>query len=291
MVNREIFFGPFRFDATTRTLWDGSVPVRLGARALAILQVLLEAPGTTISRSTLVKRAWPGLHVDQSNLRVQISGLRKALRDFGGAIQADPSQGYRFDADVIVKEPARRSENHPRFGIPKIIAKPIGREAAADGIHDLLSRRRLVTILGSGGIGKTTIALQVANDRAANYADGACFVDFGRISSIDLVYTALTNAIGLRVTDWPDIEQIVLALRDKRMLLILDCCEHVLGPVARLVDSLLVNTAYVDVLITTREPLQLDNEAVWRLAPLTVPQRHPKRMRTISRPIRQSSYS
>ncbi|MCA1451614.1 winged helix-turn-helix domain-containing protein [Bradyrhizobium sp. BRP22] len=270
-MNREIFFGPFRFDAATRTLWDGSIPVRLGARALAILQVLLEAPGATVSRSTLIKSAWPGLHVDQSNLRVQISGLRKALRDYGGAIQADPSQGYRFDVDVIVKEPASRSENHPRFGIPKIVVKPIGREAAADGIHDLLNRRRLVTILGAGGIGKTTIALQVANERAANYADGACFVDLGRISSIDLVYTALTNTIGLRVTDWPDIQHIVSVLRDRRMLLILDCCEHVLGPVARLVDSLLVNTASVDVLVTTREPLQLDNEAVWRLAPLTVP--------------------
>jgi predicted ATPase/DNA-binding winged helix-turn-helix (wHTH) protein len=271
-MNREIFFGPFRFDATTRTLWDGSVPVRLGARALAILQVLLEAPGVTVSRSTLLKSAWPSLHVDQSNLRVQISGLRKALRDYGGAIQADPSQGYRFDADVVVKRPApSRPENQPRFGIPGIVVKPIGRETAANGIHELLKSRRLVTILGSGGIGKTTIALQVANDRTANYADGVCFVDLGRISSIDLVYTALANAIGLRVTGWPDIEQIVLGLSDRRMLLILDCCEHVLGPVARLVDALLVNTAYVDVLVTTREPLQLDDEAIWRLAPLTVP--------------------
>ena len=56
MVNREIFFGPFRFDAATRTLWDGSVPVRLGARALAILHVLLEAPGATVSRSTLIEQ-------------------------------------------------------------------------------------------------------------------------------------------------------------------------------------------------------------------------------------------
>ncbi|MGM4891478.1 ATP-binding protein [Tardiphaga sp. 839_C3_N1_4] len=271
MVNREIFFGPFRFDAATRTLWDGGVPVRLGARALAILQVLLEAPGATVSRSALIRSAWPSLHVDQSNLRVQISGLRKALRDYGAAIQADPSQGYRFDANVVKEPVIRRSENQPRFGIPGIVVRPIGREAAADGIHELLSSRRLVTILGSGGIGKTTIALQVANDRAANYADGAYFIDLGRISSTDVVYTALANAIGLRVTDWPGIEQIVLALRDRRMLLILDCCEHVLGPVAKLVASFLAKTAYVDILITTREPLQLDDEAVWRLAPLTVP--------------------
>jgi predicted ATPase/DNA-binding winged helix-turn-helix (wHTH) protein len=272
MVNREIFFGPFRFDGATQTLWDGNVPVRLGARALAILQTLLETPGVTVSRSTLIKSAWPGLHVDQSNLRVQIWGLRKALRDYGGAIQADPSQGYRFDADVLVKKPAPPgSEGQPRFGIPGIIVKPIGREAAADGIHDLFRSRRLVTILGSGGIGKTTIALQVANDRAASYADGVCFVDLGRIPSTDLVYAALANAIGLRVTDWPGLEHIVLGLHDRRMLLILDCCEHVLGPVARLVEALLVSAAHVDVLVTTREPLQLDDEAVWRLAPLTVP--------------------
>ncbi|MFH1345517.1 MAG: winged helix-turn-helix domain-containing protein [Pseudomonadota bacterium] len=272
MVNREIFFGTFRFDAATRTLWDGSVPVRLGARALAILHVLLEASGATVSRSILIESAWPGLHVDQSNLRVQISGLRKALREYGGAIQADPSRGYRFDADLVVKEPtARSSESQPRFGVPRLVGKPIGREAAAAGIHELLDRRRLVTILGPGGIGKTTIALQVANERAANYADGVYFVDLGRISSIDLVHTALVNAVGLRVAEWPSTEQIVLALRDRRVLLILDCCEHVLDPVAKLVDSLLVNTAYVDILVTTREPLQLDDEALWRLAPLAIP--------------------
>jgi hypothetical protein len=80
--------------------------------------------------------------------------VRKALRDYGAVIQADPSQGYRFDANVVKEPVIRRSENQPRFGIPGIVVKPIGREAAADGIHELLNSRRLVTILGSGGIGK-----------------------------------------------------------------------------------------------------------------------------------------
>ena len=171
MVNRETFFGPFRFDADTRTLWDGIVPVRLGARALAILQVLLEAPGRTVSRSTLIKNAWPGLHVDQSNLRVQISGLRKALRDYGGAIQADPPQGYRFDADVVAKKPAPpRSKNQPRYGIPGIVVKPIGREAAADGIHELFNNRRLVTILSAAdGVPIDQIARVLRVNRVSTY--------------------------------------------------------------------------------------------------------------------------
>ena len=196
--------------------------------------------------------------------------MRKALRDYGAVIQADPSQGYRFDANVVKEPVIRRSENQPRFGIPGIVVKPIGREAAADGIHELLNSRRLVTILGSGGIGKTTIALQVANDRAANYADGAYFIDL-EYPQLILSTRHWPNAIGLRVTDWPGIEQIVSALRDRRLLLILDCCEHVLGPVAKLVASFLAKTAYVDILVTTREPLQLDEEAIWRLAALTVP--------------------
>ncbi|MBR1123038.1 winged helix-turn-helix domain-containing protein [Bradyrhizobium lablabi] len=287
MARREISFGPFRFDAAARTLWDGSVPVRLGSRASAILGLLLEAPGERVSRDTLIQRAWYGLHVDQANLRVQISGLRKALREFGGAIRADPSQGYRFVADVVVAEPASRPfESQKRFRVPGMVVKPIGREAEAAGIHELFKSRRLVTILGPGGIGKTTIALQVANDRAAKYADGVCFADLGRVSSADLVYSVVANAIELGLREWPQIDHIVSALRDRRMLLVLDCCEHVLDPVARLVESLLSKTSYVDILVTTREPLQLEQEAAWRLAPLAVP---PKAVETLADDIKAYS--
>lgn len=272
MARREILFGPFRFDTVAHILWDGSVPVRLGSRASAILGALLDAPGASVSRDTLIQSAWPGLHVDQTNLRVQISGLRKALREFGGAIRADPSRGYRFEADVVVADPAARSpERRKRLGVPGIIVKPIGRETETATIHELFKSRRLVTIAGSGGIGKTTIALKIANDRAARYADGACFADLGRISSADLVHSVLANAIESRVTGWPGIDHIVSALRDRRLLLVLDCCEHVLDPVAGLVERLLAETAYVDILVTTREPLLLGEEAVWQLAPLAIP--------------------
>lgn len=283
MARREILFGPFRFDTVAHILWDGNVPVRLGSRASAILGALLDAPGASVSRDTLIQSAWPGLHVDQTNLRVQISGLRKALREFGGAIRADPSRGYRFEADVVVADPAARPpESRKRFGVPGIVVKPIGRETEAAGIHELLKGRRLVTIVGSGGIGKTTIALKIANDRAARYADGACFADLGRISSADLVYSAVANAIELRITQWPGIDHIVSVLRDRRMLLVLDCCEHVLDPVARLVESLLAQTTYVDILVTTREPLLLAEEAIWKLAPLATP---PKTAESVAKDI------
>lgn len=287
MARREILFGPFRFDAVARTLWDGSIPVRLGSRAAAILGALLDTPGASVSRDALIQSAWPGLHVDQTNLRVQISGLRKALREYGGSIRADPSRGYRFDADVVVAEPAARPVESPRrFGVPGMVVKPIGREAEAAGIRELFKSRRLVTILGAGGVGKTTLALQIANDRAARYAHGACFADLGRISSADLVYSALASTIELRLTEWPRIDHIVSALRDRRVLLVLDCCEHVLDPVARLVKSLLCQTAHVDILVTTREPLLLEEEAIWKLAPLAIP---PEAAQTLARDIKTYS--
>ncbi|WPO42533.1 ATP-binding protein [Tardiphaga sp. 42S5] len=271
MMNREILFGPFRFDPTTRVLWDGDTPARLGARALAILGHLLETPGVSVSRDELIRAAWPGLHVDQGNLRVQISTLRKALREQGKAIQSSASQGYCFAGDIVVRTTdGQFSAARPRLHVPSPLTPPVGRAAVVARINELFATRRLVSILGPGGIGKTTVAMQIASGRADDYLDGACFVDLGRSSAAASVNTTIASSAHLAVTEWPSNDQIALALRNKHMLLVLDCCEHVLDPVARLVEHLLAKTS-IDILVTTREPLRTVDEEIWHLEPLAVP--------------------
>src|SRR5262245_37486675 len=176
----EISFGPYRFDRDKRLLEHSGISVRLGARAIAILTALTETPGRLVSKVELFEKAWPGLTVDEANLKVQISGLRKALRDYGSLIQAEASLGYRFVGAIDENGPASPSKPR-RFSAPRTLTSPLGRDDVVKGIVELLGQNRLVTILGPGGIGKTTVALAIAREIADAFADGVCFVDLGRI--------------------------------------------------------------------------------------------------------------
>jgi DNA-binding winged helix-turn-helix (wHTH) protein len=106
--NSVVSFGPYRFNRDRRLLLDRGNPVRLGARALAILIALTETPGRLVSKEELFERAWSGLTVDETNVKFQISGLRKALRDYGGLIRAEASLGYRFVGAVGEDYPGPR---------------------------------------------------------------------------------------------------------------------------------------------------------------------------------------
>jgi len=266
MSGPEIAFGPFRFSLARRLLLRGETPVRLGSRAAAILGALLETPGELVSRAALYERAWHGRTVDEANLKVQISGLRKALLEYGNLIRAESSLGYRFVGDVSVyRSPRRRSRT------PRTTTTPIGRDMVIGNIREFLQKDRLVTVLGPGGIGKTTVALAVANGLEESYSDGICFVELDRITDENQVYAAVTAALDLPVHVAASLDQVLLALHGRRLLLVLDSCEHVTENVALLVERALSDTRDVHILVTTRETLRIEGEVVWRLDPLDIP--------------------
>ncbi|MBB4392895.1 winged helix-turn-helix domain-containing protein [Bradyrhizobium sp. ERR14] len=266
MAGPEITFGPFRFSLARRLLLHGETHVRLGSRAAAILGALLEAPGELVSRAVLYDRAWPGRTVTEDNLKVQISGLRKALLEYGDLIRAEASFGYRFVGDVGVYHPSKR-----RSRAPGAMHAPIGRAAVIGDISELLQNDRLVTILGPGGIGKTTVALAVASELEKSYCDGVCLVELDRITDGSQIYAAVTGALDLPVQMAASLDQVLLALHGRRLLLVLDSCEHVTESVALLVESVLSGTRDVHILVTTRETLRIEGELVWRLDPLETP--------------------
>lgn len=268
----EICFGSFRFDTLTRVLWNGSAPVPLGARATAILQMLIENPGESISRDRLIERAWPGLHVGRGNLRVQISGIRRALGPTGNSIQADATLGYRFEGEVKRRAlPSTFSANGLGDRPPSRGNAPIGREADIAGINKLFEAGSVVTILGPGGIGKTTVAVEVAATRSDAYRDGIYFVDLSRTDDPDALFANITSSVQHSMAERPGLDQIANALRTSELLLIFDCCEHVVQPVRQLVEILASKARGVDILITSREALDLQQEAIWRLGPLALP--------------------
>ncbi|WPO42534.1 ATP-binding protein [Tardiphaga sp. 42S5] len=270
MSRAEAAFGPFRFDRSSGILLDGQNLVQLGSRARALLGALIEKPGELIPKAQLYERAWPGLQVDERNLRVQISGLRKALGDHGALIRTEASLGYRFtgrlssDASTEIV-----AAGLPHHALSTAVA-PLGRDEMVNDLIRMLSEGRLVTVLGPGGVGKTVVALAVARRMEREYRDGVHFVDLGGATDERQVHAAVACSLG-RGESGCSIEQVVLALRGRQTLLILDSCEHVAEYVAALAERILRETEKAVVLATSRESLRVGGEIVWRLEPLEVP--------------------
>jgi len=272
-------FGAFRLLRQSRQLFLGPTPVRLGGRALELLLVLVERAGEVVSRAELERTIWPDSVVEDSCLRVHIGALRKALGDGPGAsryIANIPGRGYSFVAPVAAlgsacvagAGPAPAAGARP---LPLRMTSVLGRDEVLDQLRALLPRCRLVTIVGHGGIGKTTLALCLASELRAAYADGACFVDLALLTSGIQVPAALAACLGLE----PGAEGVRAALgrwlAPRRMLVVLDNCEHLIEDATALAECLLRLAPGIDIVATSREPLDADGEWVLRLGPLACP--------------------
>src|SRR5947207_1391939 len=279
MDGQAVVFGPFRLLAAQRLLLEGDQPVRLGSRAFDILATLLERPGEAIGKDELVSRTWPKTLVEDANLKIQVSALRRALGDGQGGsryIATIPGRGYNFVAPVRFEKPAEASlaatiASATAHNLPLAAARMIGREEVVATLVSRLSRERLLTIVGPGGIGKTTLALAVAERMIADYEHGVWLADLSPLGDPRLVPSAVATVLGLEVRTENPLPGLVAGLRDKRMLLLLDNCEHVIDAAASLVAAVLSGVPGVNILATSREPLGVAGEHEHRLGPLGSP--------------------
>jgi predicted ATPase/DNA-binding winged helix-turn-helix (wHTH) protein len=274
-----ISFGPFRLVASERRLTKDGMPVELSPRALDILMALLSRPTEVVSKSDLIDQAWPGIAVEEGSLRFHIANLRKALGDGSdGAryITTVSGRGYCFVAPVLRSDEPAQPPKSPESvfrhaNLPGRATVMIDREDDLRKLTARLDAERFVTVVGSGGVGKTTLAVALGHQLIDDFAGAVLFVDFSMISDPDLVPTVVASMLGLSVQSADATPSLIAHLRDQRMLLILDTCEHLIETVAALASTIYATAPRVHILATTRETLQVEGEHVYRLEPLECP--------------------
>ena len=217
----------------------------------------------------LVSEAAVGLVVDQvpDGAHLADLGLHR-LKDLGR-----PEHVWQVIHPELpaVETPLRSLDVH-RHNLPVQVTPLIGREHDVAALGRLVREERLVTLTGSGGVGKTRLALAVAAELPEQFPGGVWFVGLASVADQASVGSAVLAAMGAhQLPGLPPVEQVIAALAEERTLLVLDNCEHLLEPCAELAAALLAQHEAVNVITTTREPLGVPGEVTWRVDSLSVP--------------------
>jgi predicted ATPase/DNA-binding winged helix-turn-helix (wHTH) protein len=278
-----IAFGRFQVWPDRRDLLADGEPIKLGGRAFDVLMALIEAPGAVVGRDALKARVWPNRTVEDDNLVAQIVALRKALRPEHGLIRTVAGRGYQFTGETWILPAA--TDEAPEVAtvsaanviqaptnLPEHVTELIGREQDVADVVALLATDRLLSLTGPGGIGKTRLALAAARQLLRDFADGVWIAEFSAIADPGLVSTTVAAALGLQLGAGEISPQLVSrALAHRRVLLILDTCEHVIDAAAAMAEALLQAGSGVRIIATSREPLRTEGEQVYQVPALALP--------------------
>ncbi|NPT53724.1 winged helix-turn-helix domain-containing protein [Paraburkholderia elongata] len=286
-----IELGRFQIDLEMRTLQQNGKTVQLGSRAFDILAVVASANGRLVTKDELMNTVWPDTVVEENNIQVHLSALRKVLGPDRDLILTVPGRGYQLRQrrkDALpdetgvrasggrasdVRAPGSQASGARRLPQPK--SGLLGRGLAIRQIRAMLEQTHVLTLVGAGGIGKTSVAVEAAHHSSSDFAEPVCFVELAALTTGEAVLRAIVESCGLSVPGpQVDVEQVAAALARRHRLLLLDNAEHVIGIVAHIVEALVAGNDALRVLVTSREPLHIMPETVFRVEPLEAPPPH-----------------
>src|ERR1700722_3337183 len=259
-------FGPFSLFAAEGLQKKTGEPIPLGGRALDVLIALVERAGEVVTHQELISNVWPDVTVEGANLRANIASLRKALgdrRDGARYISSVAGRGYCFVAPVTrssVRQTVPVPEPFPN--LPPRLTRIVGRDDTVRALAQQLQVWRFVSIVGPGGVGKTTVAISVAHTLVDGFHDAVFFIDLAALTDPQLVPTAVGSALGLMVQTQDPGVGLLAFIGDNKILLVLDSCEHVIGVVAALVERVVNGAPQAHILATSREALRAEGEHV-----------------------------
>lgn len=279
-VDRTYSLGRWLIDCRRRELRCNNVTVPIGSRAFDILEKLVGCAGLVVTKDDLIGSVWSGLTVEDNALQVHVSAVRKALGEDRNLLKTVSGRGYTLAgnwrsghldqpliAPVTIPADAPFSSN-----LPGVRAPLIGREDCLSQLADVLSAYRAVTLVGPGGIGKTKLAIELARGVASSFNDSVALVELATLQDAALAQSACARALKLASNDEEvSAASIAQAIGTRRLLLVLDNCEHVIEAAAQIASAVLRYCPNVTVLATSREGLRIDGEYVSAIPPLSVP--------------------
>ncbi len=273
-------FGRFQLLVEQQCLLLDGIPAHLGARAFDVLSALAQRRDRVVTKAELLDIVWPGLVVEENNLQVQISTLRKLLGP--QAITTTPGRGYRFTAAIDSDSPAVEAVNiEPvraitdvavhRTNLPDRLLPLIGRDDDVAALLRLVAEHPLVTVIGAGGTGKTLLAQHLLDRQRATLMHGVCWIELAGLSDGSMLTSTVAKGLGVPLGSDQTVSALAAATAPLKILLAIDNAEHLLVDVARMVESLLAYAPGIRVLATSQAPLKVKGEHIYRLEPLGIP--------------------
>jgi predicted ATPase/DNA-binding winged helix-turn-helix (wHTH) protein len=275
-------FGRFRVLPHRREIIADGKPIKLGVRAFDILMALIEARGAVVTKTAVMARVWPGRIVEENNLQSHISALRAALGPDRDLVRTVSGHGYQFIGEIQAWSDGDdqraglgpeevESGALPPTNVPEPVSELIGRDDELAEVVNLMGAHRLVTLTGAGGIGKTRLAVALARELRPHFADGVWLAQFSPLADPKLVPAAVASAVGLELGGEASAQSVAQGLAERRLLLVLDTCEHVIEVAASMAEAALRAGPELRILATSREPLRAEGEWIYSVPPLPVP--------------------